>query len=110
PASPNTPSMVSSPPAIGERCYPLVWSGLPPMSQASIRTRLGPLPAAFRAGGEPYHVGDLPDEFNREEAILARADTDAIDEAAKDFKRLGFRRGVNERVLQAGDLLPIEFR
>jgi hypothetical protein len=74
------------------------------------RTPIGLIPQAFRAGGEPYHVGDLPDEFNREEVILARADADAIDEAAKDFKRLGFRRGVNERVLQAGDLLPIEFR
>jgi len=79
------------------------------MSQAAHRTPIGLIPQAFRAGGEPYHVGDLPDEFNRE-AGLAGADADAIDEAAKDFKRLGFRRGVNERVLQAGDLLPIEFR
>jgi hypothetical protein len=44
------------------------------------------------------------------EASLASADADAIDEAAKDFKRLGFHHGVNERVLQGDDLLPIEFR
>jgi hypothetical protein len=73
------------------------------------RTPVGLIREAFRTGGELYHVGDLPDEFNRE-AILARADTNAIDEAAKDLKRLGFRHGVNERVLQASDLLPIEFR
>jgi hypothetical protein len=46
----------------------------------------------FRAGGEPDRVGDLPDEFNRE-AVLAGAAADAIDEAAKDIKRLVFVTG-----------------
>ena len=77
--------------------------------QAAHRTPIGLVAQAFRAGREPHHIGDLPDEFNRE-AVPARADADAIDEAAKDLKRLGFRHGVNEGVLQAGDLLPIEFR
>ena len=74
-------------------------------SPNSDRARCPGFPRRPRAA----HIGDLPDEFNRE-AVPARADADAIDEAAKDLKRLGFRHGVNEGVLQAGDLLPIEFR
>ena len=34
----------------------------------------------------------------------------AIDKAAKNFERLRFCGGINERVLQASHLLPIEFR
>ena len=46
------------------------------------RTPIGVGSWAFRAGGEPHHVGDFADELNRE-AILAGADANAIDEAAK---------------------------
>ena len=73
------------------------------------RTAIRLIAQAFRAGGGPDHVGDLPDEFNRE-VVLAGADADAIDETAKDIKRLVFGHGLDERVLQARDLLALEFR
>jgi hypothetical protein len=72
------------------------------------RTAIRLIAQAFRAGREPHHVGDFAHELNRE-AVLTGGDANAINEAAKDLKRLRFCRGINERVLQAGDLLPIEF-
>jgi hypothetical protein len=71
-----------------------------------------PLPNSDRAHSpsSPHRrkAGDLADELDRE-AILVGADFNAVDEATKNLESLHFCRGIDKRLLQAGDLLPIEF-
>jgi hypothetical protein len=64
-------------------------------------------PKTLRARGEPHHVSDLAHELDGE-AVIGRAHHYLLDEPAQNLQRLGLGDRVGERVLQVGDLLPID--
>jgi hypothetical protein len=62
----------------------------------------------FWPTGKPDHVGDLPHAFDRK-AVLRSNDGDTPEKTAQDLGRLRSGLRIRERLLEATDLLSINF-